>query len=348
MISILNKTLAEFEGVFYASYGKRQYHSRAVYRHFFQRGSCDCTGLKEFAQNPALARRVLHDLAVPAIEIETVCEDSKSVKFTSRLRDGECIETVILKYPRRMTLCLSSQVGCRYGCVFCSTGTMGFIRNLTVEEIVWQVYAAVHLLGYAVRNVVYMGMGEPLDTSEVVCHSIEILREQRGFDIAPANITVSTAGHIPGLEQLFSASFVNLRIALSLHSCDSAVRDQLMPINRRYPIEAVLAVLEQRLKDTGGQLFAEYLYFPGWNNRPYDVDALVALSERVPLRLNLLTYNQGTAPFFLHQETTHGIEQFRHDLVARGVHVLVRDSRGESISAACGQLVNKKRKNARE
>jgi 23S rRNA (adenine2503-C2)-methyltransferase len=213
---------------------------------------------------------------------------------------------------------------------------MGFVRHLRAEEIVWQVFAARFILRRPVDNVVFMGMGEPLDNLEAVAQAIRILREQRGFDIACNHITLSTAGHVDGIRALPSLGFRNLRLAVSLNTADEDLRDRLMPINRRYP----LAQLKQSLLDLPRRprdvILIEYVLMAGVNDRQVDALQMARYLSGLAVRVNLIGLNGGTddavAPAQEH------IRRFADWLSRAGLFVRIRPSRGQGVMAACGQL----------
>ncbi|MGM0460927.1 MAG: 23S rRNA (adenine(2503)-C(2))-methyltransferase RlmN [Fibrobacterota bacterium] len=339
MLNICACTLHDVLDYLQCNFGKGRYHSEAVYKTFYKTGSTQFEYAKEFAHNHSLAENIRSRLQIPPIKIVARKQSKAAEKITFRLVDGHHIESVILFYPRRITLCISSQVGCRWACRFCSTGTMGFHRNLTVSEIVWQVYAAIHILKIPVRNVVFMGMGEPLDTGNILTKAIEVMAEQRGLDIAPKNITVSTAGHIDGLKALYAQKFPNLRIALSLHSCINTTRSWLMPVNKVYPLDELRRFLENHQFKKGEEIFAEYLLITGVNDSIEHADALIGFLENIPSRINLIPFNESKNYFPLSPTTAEDTALFAQRVEKGGRRVLIRDSRGQGIQAACGQLL---------
>jgi 23S rRNA (adenine2503-C2)-methyltransferase len=332
-------TLHDVVDYLQCNFGKGRYHSEAVYKMFYKTGSTQFECAQEFAHNHTLAKSIRSRLQIPSIEIVARKQSKAAEKITFRLVDGHHIESVILFYPGRITLCISSQVGCRWACRFCSTGTMGLYRNLTVSEIIWQVYAAIHILKIPVRNVVFMGMGEPLDTGHILTKAIEVMAEQRGLDIAPKNITVSTAGHIDGLKSLYAQNFPNLRIALSLHSCINTTRSWLMPINRVYPLDKLREFFENHQFKKGEEIFVEYLLITGVNDSAADAAALSDFLKKIPSRINLIPFNESKNYFPLSSTTREDIILFAQRLENCGRRVLIRDSRGQGIQAACGQLL---------
>lgn len=270
-----------------------------------------------------------------------------TVKGRLRARDGALVEAVLIPAARdasgsdagdRTTLCISTQVGCPLACSFCATGTLGLTRNLTVAEIVDQVCRMKEALapGQRITNVVYMGMGEPLLNLPNVIESARVLLHPKGFALGPRKVTVSTAGVVPKIGALLAAVPVNL--AVSLHSPVDAVRDELVPINRRFPIAVLMETLE-RLDSVSARrpVFFEYTLMRGKNDAPEDARRLVRLMRRVPSKLNLIPMNpHPDAPYQPPDEAT--VERFAREIARAGLTVTVRRPRGRDIDAACGQL----------
>jgi 23S rRNA (adenine2503-C2)-methyltransferase len=274
---------------------------------------------------------------IDAMKILAQASDGDVTKFVSGLADGACIESVLIPTRNRTTLCVSCQVGCRMGCAFCVTGQMGFVRNLAAEEIVGQVTAASARSGRSVDNVVFMGMGEPLDNLDAVMQAIGILSDQRGMDIALRHITLSTAGHADGIRALAALPSPRPRLALSLHTADSDLRDRLVPLNRKYPLSRLREELLAFPFGKRGVVFIEYVVLAGLNHSYQDARRLAAFLEGVPARINLIAYNSDGHSSF-RTPTAVQVNAFRHWLAAAGLFVRIRPSRGVTILAACGQL----------
>lgn len=267
------------------------------------------------------------------------------VKFGFRLFDGHILESVLIPEPDRNTLCISSQVGCAMGCTFCLTGTMGFIRNLTVAEIVNQVCAARdYLLGEPkesligpdrITNVVYMGMGEPLNNLKNVLDSLSILTNHKGLDVAARKITVSTCGIVPKLKELGENSTVNL--AISLHAITDSVRSSIMPVNDRYNIDELLEACRTYPMQKRKRIMFEYTLLKGINDSDMDARMLVRKLKDIPCKINLLSYNECSALPYKSPDKKR-IIAFQKILLDAHYTVFIRSSRGTDISAACGQL----------
>ncbi|PHR23914.1 MAG: 23S rRNA (adenine(2503)-C(2))-methyltransferase RlmN [Desulfotalea sp.] len=306
--------------------------------------------IKEFSQMSDLAkvfRAHLDEHAYISTFTEPILEKASDgcVKFGFRLFDGHILESVLIPEPDRNTLCISSQVGCAMGCTFCLTGTMGFIRNLTVAEIVNQVCAArdylleqpkEELIGPdRITNVVYMGMGEPLNNLDNVLDSLSILTNHKGLDVAARRITVSTCGIVPKLKELGENSTVNL--AVSLHAITDSVRSSLMPVNKRYNIEELLEACRTYPMQKRKRIMFEYTLLKGINDSDMDARILSRKLQDIPCKINLLSYNECSALPYKSPDKER-ILAFQKILLEAHYTVFIRSSRGTDISAACGQL----------
>ena len=291
----------------------------------------------EFANAPDLAARIAADLQFPECRIESQHDDDGVLKFILALHDGQTIESVIIPAKGRTTLCVSSQVGCRMGCKFCVTGQMGLLRNLTAEEIVAQVHTARFVLKRRVDNIVFMGMGEPLDNFEPVVQAIRVMSDQRGLDISCRHITLSTAGHVDGLRRLAAANLPTLRLAVSIHAANDDLRNRLVPLNVRYPLARLKQELRAYPLARNGIFFIEYVLLAGVNDSQDDARQLAAYLEGLPVRVNVIPYNGGSSRLFVTPAEDH-VRRFCDWLTAAGLFVRRRQPRGRNVMAACGQL----------
>jgi 23S rRNA (adenine2503-C2)-methyltransferase len=260
-------------------------------------------------------------------------------RFLLRLEDGEMVESVIIPGDDRLTFCVSSQVGCALACTFCLTGLLGLTRNLTAGEIVSQVVLLARA-GVSTRfSVVLMGMGEPLQNYDNVLKAIAILNDDHGFNLSSRRITLSTAGLVPGLERLAREPlFPNLSISLT--GATNALRDQLMPINRKYPIEDVLAVVRALPPQRQKRVMLEYVMIKGVTDSLADAQTLSELVGTMPLKVNLIPFN--TAPELgFTRSYDDDVLRFHALLLEKGIATFVRRSRGSDVSGACGQLMKK-------
>jgi len=336
-MNLLGLTCDEVAEAFRRRYGRGAFHAAALYRAFYTAAPFDINDLPAFSASRGLAERVLGDLTTRLPEMVRRETREGVTKLVFRLADGLEIESVVVPMTRHLTLCISSQVGCRMGCRFCQTGQMGLLRQLKAEEIVAQVYAVKVLLGLNVRNVVFMGMGEPLDNFDPVVRAIRVLSDQRGLDIAKRNITLSTAGLIEGIDQLAALNWPQLKLAVSLNAPTDILRDELMPINRRFPMARLKSALQRYPLARGNVLLVEYVLIKGKNDHPGYARRLSAYFRGLPVRLNLIPYNPGREAAY-RAPSPEEVTRFQRALIAEGIFVRLRSAKGADIRAACGQL----------
>ena len=273
-----------------------------------------------------------------------------SVKFVLKLADGERIEMVLMPESKRITLCISSQVGCGQGCTFCHTGRMGLLRNLTTAEIVGQVAMAnrwitAHMewlqscglpAHHRVTNIVFMGMGEPLDNVDAVARAITILADPYGPAIAKRRISVSTAGHLDGLDKML-AIHPDVRLAISVHSADSSERSRIMPINRRWPLADLMDRLRMLKTQQEVGILLQYTLIRGVNDSIEHAKKLIDLVSGMNVKINIIPLNP-VGPSRFNSPEKESVETFRDEIYRAGLRVMVRYSKGQDIGAACGQL----------
>ncbi|MEN9505018.1 MAG: ribosomal large subunit methyltransferase [Actinomycetota bacterium] len=272
-------------------------------------------------------------------EVRRVSDDGDTVKYLWRLHDGNPIETVLMLYPDRVTVCVSSQAGCAMGCGFCATGQAGFTRHLTTGEIVEQVARAsreARDMGRRLANVVFMGMGEPLANEGNVWAAIERIHGDLG--LSARHLTVSTIGIVPGIRSLAGRP-LPVNLAVSLHAANDESRDALIPMNRRYPLEQLMSACSDYLAVKGRRISFEWALIDGVNDRRSDADELAALCRRfrIPAHVNLIPLNP-TPGWPTTGSSATQVREFRQWLDDRGVNATVRRNRGTDIDAACGQL----------
>ena len=285
---------------------------------------------ERLAAEPALAPALRLDAEVEA-------DGGDTVKWRWALGDGRLVETVLMHYPERTTVCVSSQAGCAMACSFCATGQAGFERNLSTGEIVEQVVRAgaeARRRGRRLSNVVFMGMGEPLANFDRVWAAVERLHGDLG--LSARHLTLSTIGIVPAIRRL-AAHALPVNLAVSLHAADDELRDQLVPVNRRYPLAALLEACRSWVDAKGRRLSFEWALIDGVNDRPGDAARLAELAREVRAHVNLIPLNP--TPGYLTRGTPPArVRGFRDLLVSLGVNATVRRNRGTEIAAACGQL----------
>jgi 23S rRNA (adenine2503-C2)-methyltransferase len=278
------------------------------------------------------------DTTLPAIVRSFQSEDGTQ-RFLLRLEDGEMVESVIIPGDDRLTFCVSSQVGCALACTFCLTGLLGLTRNLTAGEIVSQVVLLARNGRSSRFSVVLMGMGEPLQNYDNVLKAIAILNDDHGYNLSSRRITLSTAGLVPGLERLAREPlFPNLSISLT--GATNAQRDQLMPINRKYPIEDVLGVVRALPLQRQKRVMLEYVMIQGVTDSLSDARTLSERIGTMPLKVNLIPFNAAPELGFT-RSSDEDVLRFHAFLLEKGIATFVRKSRGSDVSGACGQLMKK-------
>lgn len=288
-----------------------------------------------------LRGRLAREYAPRQLELVHVSQSPHAAgtkKALFRLADGETVESVLIRERDRTTLCLSTQVGCAVKCSFCATGMSGYSRNLNAGEIVEQ---ALHLLaGEDLEgrspNIVYMGMGEPFRNYDATVKSVRLLMALEGLGIGARRITVSTVGEVKGIEQ-FAREDWQVRLSVSLHAANDKLRSELVPLNRKYPLDTLMKAVQLYCDLTGRQVTFEWTLLDGVNDSPQDAAELSALAARVKAHVNLIPYNPvaglGYAP-----PPRERCEAFRDALEAAGVSATLRKEKGQDINAACGQL----------
>jgi 23S rRNA (adenine2503-C2)-methyltransferase len=265
-------------------------------------------------------------------------------KFLLKLPDQQLVETVLIPASEglygdrsdRHTLCVSSQVGCAYGCRFCASGLDGFRRNLSAGEIVSQLMAVEKATGVHVNNIVFMGMGEPLANYAHVLKAIRILNAPWGVGIGARKITVSTSGIAPKIEEL-SLEPLQIRLAISLHGARDVIRDKIMPINKKFPLSKLVAACDTYQKNKGRLITFEYILLDGINNHPEEIPQLARLAKKVHAKVNLIPFNEVAETGFK-RPSDEDCRKFAEGLAGQGVTTTLRTEKGHDIDAACGQL----------
>ena len=287
-----------------------------------------------------LRARLAEELPTALTEVTArTSDDGDTVKYLWRLHDGALIETVLMLYPDRVTVCVSSQAGCAMACGFCATGQAGFTRHLTVGEIVEQVVRAgrtARAMGRRLANVVFMGMGEPMANETAVWASVERFHDAVG--LSARHLTISTVGLVPGIRTLASRP-LPVNLAVSLHAANDTLRDELVPINRRYPLDDLMSACDDYLHAKGRRLSFEWALIDGVNDRDSDAKELARLCRRfrLPAHVNLIPLN-ATPGYPTVGSPPKRVQAFRDLLETLGVNATVRRNRGTDIDAACGQL----------
>ncbi len=318
--------------LFVQALGQPAYRSRQLYSWLHRGASFD-----EMTDLPKAFRDRLGQFATAGTLALVTRQDASdgSAKFAFRTTDGHIIETVLIPHHTRTTVCVSSQIGCAFGCAFCATGRQGLTRDLRPGEIVEQVVRVQRAIApRRVTNIVFMGMGEPLANYEAVLKAVTLLNSERGLAIGARHIAVSTCG-LPDQMRRLADEGLQLALAVSLHAATDAVRDQLVPLNRKHPIAEVMTAARYYARKTGRKVAFEYVIVPGVNDSPAQASRLAALLNRLPSMVNVIPRNptEGAA-----KPDPDAAFRFAHLLDEHGLAAVVRRSRGAEVLGACGQL----------
>ena len=291
-------------------------------------------------------KRAFRDKLAERYQVGSLVIDRKEVsqdgttKYLFRLPDSKVVESVLMYFEERGTyaICLSTQVGCAVNCDFCATGKLGFMRNLSVAEIVEQYVYVQADSGQEIRNIVFMGQGEPMLNYDNLMRAIHILN--KSAEVGIRHITISTSGIVPRIYDLAEAN-LQLTLAISLHAPDNATREAIMPLNKKWPLEELMPALHQYVGATGKRLTIEYILLAGVNDQPSHALALGKLLQGLKCNINLIPYNPIGDGYGYKRPSNNAIHRFKDALLPFGKKVTVRVERGVDIAAACGQLANK-------
>jgi len=322
---------------FFAEQGEKPFRARQVLRWIHQRGETDFTQMSDLAK--ALREKLVEASRVdaPVIVGDSLAEDGTR-KWLLKVDERNAVEAVFIPETNRGTLCVSSQAGCVLDCAFCSTGKQGFNRNLSTAEIVGQLWLANRLLEgeRPVSNVVMMGMGEPLLNLDNVIPALRLMLDDNAYGLSRRRVTVSTSGVIPGMDRLGDECPVAL--AVSLHAPNDALRDELVPVNRKYPLKDLIAACNRYLERAPRDFITmEYVMLDGVNDSDEHAKELVGLARRVRCKFNLIPFNPFPSSGF-GRSSPERIRAFAQILQRAGLTVTTRKTRGDDIAAACGQL----------
>lgn len=324
------------------------FRARQLYEYLWKHNLSAFQEMRSLPQ--ALRAQLSKEFAMEKAVFSEIQESADgSVKYALRLSDGKEVEMVLIPSRNRSTLCVSSQVGCPLHCRFCATAHLGYSRNLTPYEMFAQVHAARlesgQRYGHPLSNIVWMGMGEPLLNFEAVKAAIDKVTDPEIMGMSPSRITVSTAGHCDGIRQM-ARLLPSVNLAVSLHTADAAQRQELMPISGKYPLAALSDALADYHQRTGNRVTLEYMLLKNVNDSPGHARLLLDFCRRFPVKINLIAYNvHPYAPF--QPSDADVFRGFMHTLLEKNLIVNVRKSKGGDIDAACGQLVNAKKKSGK-
>jgi len=315
--------------------GVKPTHADSLRAHIFRHANQDVRDIADLPQHfyeflEAHSSRLEPELRAKQQSADGTC------KLLLGMSDGRELESVLIPGKDRLTQCISTQVGCAVGCTFCLTATGGLTRNLSTAEMVSQIFAAQQHVGERPRNLVLMGMGEPMHNYDEVARFVRIATDPKGMAFSPRRITISTAGHVPGIARMIEDD-LPCSLALSLNASNDETRSRIMPINRRWPIAEVLNWTARFAAGRKKRILIEYVLLAGINDSDADAERLVELLAELPCTINLLPFNSfATSPYT--RPDDERVYAFRDILVRADRVVVVRESRGRDISAACGQL----------
>ena len=328
--------LKELESKF-LSLGIKAYHARQVFSWIYKKGVLDFNLMSDIPQK--LREMLVSKFYISELKLLKLFKSEDGTqKLLLGLKDGNCVEAVIIPTRDRVTACVSSQVGCKFGCNFCASGKLGFKRNLTAGEIIDEIiYLKDKAPDNKLSNLVFMGTGEPMDNYANVMKAIRIINSGQGFNIGARKITISTSGVIPGIENL-SREDLQIELSVSLHAADDKLRSALMPVNKKYPLKDLIKACKEYSLKTNRQVTFEYILIKDVNSSIKNAQDLVKLLEDFKLsKVNIIPFNS-IKEFGAQTADKVTIISFQDYLAKHGIHAILRKERGEDIGAACGQL----------
>ncbi len=343
-INLLDYTSEDLKA-FFLERGEKPFRATQIIKWIHQHGVNNFDEMSNVSKALREELASIAEIRAPEIAIDDKSKDGTH-KWLLRLDDGNCIEAVFIPEDGRGTLCISSQVGCALDCTFCSTARQGFNRNLTVGEIIGQLWLAKNILqpnpedDRVITNVVMMGMGEPLLNFEKVVKAMELMLDDNAYGLSKRRVTLSTSGVVPALDRLKDR--IEVSLAISLHAPNDALRDQLVPVNRKYPIKELLDSCHRFMEGKANRekITIEYVMLDGVNDSDELARELAVLLKDVPCKVNLIPFNPFPETRYK-RSSNNRIHRFRDILESAGLIVMTRKTRGEDIDAACGQLAGK-------
>lgn len=332
----LNSMLFEELGDYFAKRGYPKFRAKQVFDWLHAKQIeqfCEMTNLPQ-----EMLKSLAEDCTITSLSIrqKLVSSIDETAKYLFALPDGELVETVLMKYKHGNSVCVSTQVGCKMGCSFCASTKAGFVRNLTPSEILTQIYSIQKESGERVSNVVLMGIGEPLDNFDNVVKFLRLISDDRGNNLSLRHLSLSTCGVVDKIYELAALKF-GLTLSISLHAPTNELREQTMPINKKYKIETLLKACKEYTKLTSRRISFEYALIKGVNDSKKQADELVTLLRGMLCHVNLIPVNEIKETSF-QKSDRQSIESFSAYLNHNGINTTIRRTLGSDISAACGQL----------
>lgn len=323
---------------FVQTLGGKAYHGRNLFKWIHKHGLTDFDAMTDLSKKLRAGLQEKASVGIPEVVYEQPSRDGTH-KWVLELSCNNRVESVFIPDGDRGTLCVSSQVGCSLDCSFCSTGKQGYNRNLSAGEIIAQLWVAMHRMDKRVTNVVFMGMGEPLANFDPVVTAMNSMQDDLAYMLSKYRVTLSTSGIVPALKRLRELTDVSL--AVSLHAPSNELRDQLVPINRKYPLEELIPACREFIRgDKRRKITWEYVMLDGVNDTDAHAKSLIRLLEGTPSKLNLIPFNPFPGTEY-RSSSPERIEAFRQRMMKAGIMAMTRKTRGDDIDAACGQLVGR-------
>jgi len=332
---IKNYTLDELK-VEIGDSGERSFRAGQIFSWIYKKGIEDFKAMTNLPE--AFRSFLVNNFYISKVElIKSLKSEDATEKFLLGLEDGSIIESVLLFSDQgRITECISSQIGCKYNCLFCESGKKGFFRNLSVSEIINQVLLIRKERGINPHNIVFMGIGEPLDNYDAVIKSIYIFNSRNAFNIGSRRITISTCGIIPAIKKLQELNW-QVELSVSLHAPEDRLRSYLMPVNRKYPLHDLIDTCKNYVKKTNRQITFEYVLIEGVNDSLKQAEDFARLIRGFNCKVNLIIFNSLSSSLWK-PSSLQRVRRFKEILTKRGITTTIRKSKGDTILAACGQL----------
>lgn len=320
-------------------YGKEKFRAQQIFKWVYEQRVADFDQMLNLSKDLRAELKNLIHFNMPPVMKHLISVDGTQ-KFLFDMGDGNSVESVVIPSDDRLTLCVSSEIGCNMGCHFCFTGKQKLKRRLKTEEIVGQfmtVQDSLRKTNQKISNIVFMGMGEPLDNCEAVFGSIEVIHSPWGVNLSRKKITVSTSGIIP---EMYRVADAKVRLAVSLNGYSDEVRSQVMPINKKYPLKDLLEECKRYYRATGDKITMEYVLLKGVTDQLSHARELVKLVKDVPCKINIIPFNEHPGADF-ERPSDEAVQAFHTETMRLGAQVLLRRTMGRDIFAACGQLATK-------
>ena len=321
--------------------GEKPFRARQLYQWIYRKNVQSFDKMSNLSKDLREKLTEIADLQPLAVDTKLESRQDQTIKYLFRLHDGLAVEAVYMEEGKRITVCLSTMVGCPLACPYCATGTMGFKRNLSSGEIIGQLLMIQNDLNVKITNIVFMGMGEPFLNVDNVLKAAGIMNSELGPEIAARRITISTAGIAPEIRRFADCNY-RFKLAISLNGTTNSQRDELVPVNRKYPLNELLEAVRYYTRQSRRQVTFEYILIAGFNDSEQDAGRLIGLLGQIPCKINVIPYNENEfLPYKSPSEKR--VDAFLENLYRAPFVVTVRRSKGRDIAAACGQLATQNR-----